>query len=215
MRHFTASFLYVVGVIVLTGCAGKGETIPLEFKAIPSARSLVTQPADRLKVVVETFQDVRPDVEHVGVRTHLWGGVTYFRAGNATIADAFTRLMAEYVKQRGWEVKVRQERGSVAAKEADITISGDIRELWVRAKSRFGSTVLSFKANAVVRVANASDGSKVTLGLDGVRNGTVMRFDQDDVQEILNLGIRDSLQRMTADIMVVDKAVRLQNSGQR
>ncbi len=214
MGHITASFSYVVSVIVLTGCAGKGETIPLEFKAIPSARSLVTQPADRLKVVVETFEDSRPDTAHVGVRTHLWGGKTYFGAQDGTIAEAFTRLMAEYVKQKGWHVKVRREPGPVPDGEADVTISGDIRELWVRAKSRFGSTVMSFKANAVVRVVNVSDGSKVTLGLDGVRHQTVMRFDPDDVQEILNLGIRDSLQRMSAHIMVVDGAVRLQNSGQ-
>src|ERR1043165_8344644 len=64
--------------IALAGCTGPGEVIPLQIHpTVPGSVSLA-KPMDNVRVVVGSVEDSRSHKSGLGVRTHLWGGVSYF-----------------------------------------------------------------------------------------------------------------------------------------
>ena len=97
-------FAYVLMVgLLLPGCMGTGEVINLNVKPLSTAPREHTDPMNEsLVIAVDSFKDGRPDTKRVGVRTHLWGGVTNFNAWNGEIGDGMAKLAVAYLKQAGW-----------------------------------------------------------------------------------------------------------------
>ena len=81
-------FWCLVGTLVLSGCQGSGQTINFVPHALSSqpTRAEAVQGND-LTILVEPFQDARPQQHRLGSRTHFWGGVTHFSAWNDDISE--------------------------------------------------------------------------------------------------------------------------------
>lgn len=198
--------LAVAFVMLLAGCAGSGESVPLNIKALPSVRSL-NQNYQDLKVVVEPFEG-GPDANRLGVRTHLGGGETVFTVQGGRLGETVAQVVADNLKAMGFQVWVRKSSATEVPAKPDITITGQVKELSVNARSRFFSTKMTGKVEVVIQALNASDRSTVRLNLEGAREDALFWFEPTEVQELVNHMLKENLDRLLADIRVKDRALQ-------
>lgn len=211
MKHWICLVVVGMALILLSACAGAGAVVALNLRAIPSAASLLDPDAEQIAVLVEPFEDLRSQQSRLGLRTHLGGGFTYFSVEGRDTAGTFTRVVGEYLEQMGWLVWVKKPGEPAPPVSPDVRVTGQLKELSVHAKSGLGSTVITCKLKAVVRGVNAADQSTVSVSLEAIRTRTVLWFETDDVQELVNQTLRDSLRKLMADLKVVDRTLRLKS----
>ncbi len=211
MKHWICLVVMGMALILLSACAGAGAVVALNLRAIPSAASLLDPDAEQIAVLVEPFEDLRSQQSRLGLRTHLGGGFTYFSVEGRDTAGTFTRVVGEYLEQMGWLVWVKKPGEPAPPVSPDVRVTGQLNELSVHAKSGLGSTVITCKLKAVVRGVNAVDQSTVSVSLEAIRTRTVLWFETDDVQELVNQTLRDSLRKLMADLKVVDRTLRLKS----
>ena len=193
------------GLIVLAGCAGTGEVVPLKIQALPSLRS-INQNLQDIKVIVEPFEE-SAGINQLGVRTHLGGGQTTFTAQGGRPGVIMAQVVADNLKAMGFQVWVRTPTEQDLPEKPDITITGQVQHLSAQARSRVFSTKITAKVKAVLQAANASDRSTVRLNLEGSRESSVFWFQPDDVQELVNRMLKENLDKLLADTAVQNRAL--------
>ncbi|MSQ76916.1 MAG: hypothetical protein EXR97_00475 [Nitrospiraceae bacterium] len=198
------SFAFGV-ILLLAGCAGTGEVIPLKIQALPSVRS-INQNFQDIKVVVEPFEEVS-EAGHLGVRTHLGGGETIFAVQGGKLGDAVAQVVADNLKSMGFQIWMKRPAAQELPDKPDITVTGQVQQLSVQARSRFFSTKLTAKVKVMIRVANASDRSTVRLNLEGSREDAVFWFKPGEAQELVNRMLKENLDKLLADVRVQDRAL--------
>ncbi len=207
MRHVVLSLIGGIGFITLVGCAGTGEVIPLQLHMASADAKKTVKPSEPLKVVIGEFVDGRKSQRGLGVRTHLWGGVSHFDVPGNKPAETVARLLADYLAAKGWNVL---KQGST--EQADVVLTGTLRELSVQAKSRIGFTAMTTKTRLAIQAKNVSDDSIVRMTLNGTGSEDVFWFDREDVEEVLNEVLADSFSKLEQDTTVVNRTLRLTNS---
>ena len=203
------AFVWLIGWIwlaAITGCAGSGEVIPIHLCATPASAEKAAAPPLPLRVAIGAFEDGRGYQTSLGVRTHLWGGVSYFDVPGSKPADAVSQTLTEYLKAKGWQVvKPGNSEG------ADVAIAGKLQEFIVHAKSRLGSTEITAKTKLALQATNSADGSVVRMVLNGSGSEDVIWFDPKDMQGLVNDVLSDSFGKLLKDTTVVDRMLRLKH----
>jgi uncharacterized lipoprotein YajG len=198
-----------VGVLTVAGCAGKGETRRVDLHTTsPAAQSADMEP---VTIVIEPFEDRRVEQSRIGMRSHLWGGVTYFNVAGDKPGDAIARELADRLKTRGWRDRAWNVRFVQAgsATDGDIIITGQVQDLTANAKSRVFSTVIDTSCRFTIQARNLADKSTTMRSVEGAQSRTVFWFSEDDVQEVLAATLKDEIDRFIADTMIEQKALRM------
>jgi hypothetical protein len=193
-----------IGLAVLAGCAGTGEVIPLRLHLAPAGAEKAVKPAEPLKVALGEFWDGRSVQAGLGVRTHLWGGVSYFDVPGSKPAETVAHLLADYLTAKGWNVL---KQGGT--ERADVVLTGKILELFVHVKSRVGSTAMTTKTKLAIQAKNSSDDSIVRMTLNGAGSENVFWFDPEDLEEVVNEVLADSFGKLVQDTTLVNRMLRL------
>ncbi|HUI68993.1 MAG TPA: YajG family lipoprotein [Spirochaetia bacterium] len=193
-----------MGLVVMVGCAGTGEVIPLQLHAVPPIPENVAKSAEPLRVAIGEFEDVRSYRTGLGVRTHLWGGVSYFDVPGGKPGDAVAQALTEYLTAKGWHVI---KPGS--SERADVGLVGKILELFVHAKSRVGFTQMTTQTKLAIRANNSSDGSLVRMTLNGAGSEDVFWFEPEDLEAVVNDVLTDSFNKLVHDTKVEHTSLRL------
>ena len=196
--------------LVLTGCAGKGEVVMLNLRAVPPAEApKEATPADTI-VVVADFEDARPDKQRLGARVHRGGGETVFNVPDGKIGAVVAQVVTDYLKKRGWRVALaRPVPGTAPDNGPHVTISGKILDLSANASSSFGSTQIAASTKTVMEALNAEDGSIVRMTLGGAGTQQVVMFDPEDAAELLSAALSESLEKFVTAIRFEKKMLRL------
>ncbi len=194
------------GLLVLGGCAGQGQVIELDIRAVPSATEMAAKSAAPLAVAVAPFEDLRADKSRLGSRTHLWGGVTHFNVADGKVGNVIAQVTADYLQQKGWKATVAS--GTKPAGGSEVLLTGKVQELSANAKSRFMNTEVTVKSVIAVHAANP-DGSTVRMTLNGNGTHSVFWFEPEDVQNLLNDVLKDSLNKLLSDTKMEDGRLRL------
>ncbi len=189
-----------------TGCAGKGEVVNLNIHTLPSEEAGLESvgQSDRLTIRITPFEDLRPNKETLGVRTHLGGGTSIFQVGGGPAAEVTANVVAEYLTERGWEATVGTDTA-----QADVVISGRLAEFSVHAKSRFFSTLLNTSLKLALRAENTADGSATTMSLEDAREDTVFWFEPSDLETLANEMLQESVRNMLASVRVKNGILRM------
>jgi len=198
----------IIGLFALTGCAGTGEVVYLEIQAVPAAAHSAKQREEQIKVAVEAFEDLRPEKSHLGVRTHLWGGVTHFNFMGGKAGDVIAQVVADHLKQKGWRVWGRRHGSPAPDGDPDVVLTGQIQDFSTNAKSGAFFTKLTVKSKLAVLARNAVDGSTTSMNLEGTSTDSVFWFEPKDVQELVNETLKESLDKLTADTKIENRALR-------
>lgn len=198
-------------LLVGAGCAGTGKTVYLNLQQKQAAAQYLEP--EPVRIVIETFEDRRPEKNRLGLRTHLWGGVTYFNVAGEQPGDVIAqalvdRLTARGWKDRAWTVRVASSGAVTNLSDADIVISGQLLDFSANAKSRLFSTVVNTSSKMVITARNLGDQSTTTRGVEGAQRDTVVWFSEDDVQKLLAATLKDSIDRYLVDTTIEQKALR-------
>jgi hypothetical protein len=197
VRHYHTYILGIglLGIILATGCAGKGERIDLK---VPIANVVAGEAvsASLATVAIQPFEDHRTDRSHLGMRHHLWGGESHFSLPNGTLGEATAQAFADFLNGKGWNATVVKGTG---AEGADMTITGRLIDVGVDATSGIGQTTLNAKNRMAVQVKNRADGSQIRETLNGIGTNQVFWFDPEDAQELLNELYNKNFEKFVAD----------------
>jgi hypothetical protein len=206
-----------VGIVLMAsllmgaGCGGTGKTfyLDLQQKQAP-AQFMEPEP---VRIVIESFEDRRLEKNRLGLRTHLWGGVTYLNVAGERPGDVIAQALADRLKTRGWKDRAWTVRavssGAVTnLNDADIVISGQLLDFSANAKSRLFSTVVNTSSKLVITARNIGDQSSTVRNIEGAERDTVVWFSEDDVQQLLATTLKDCIDRYLADTMIEHKALR-------
>ena len=207
MRHIAWSVVATMLALVVGGCGGPGQTIPLavNLDAAP-APAKVTAP---LRVAVIPFEDVRSDKTKVGRYQHYVESTvdTLVPAGGSA-AEQVTNFVLEYLKRAGFQVTRLEPGQAVAPGSADVVLTGQIESYWSEAVTRFARTELAAKNRLVLKAANVGDGSIVRTTVVGEGTKTVVFFDLEDLEKLNSEALGQTLSRFLADVVVADRALK-------
>lgn len=206
-----------VGIVLTTsllmgaGCGGTGKTVYLNLQQKQAAAQFVEP--ESVKIVIEPFEDRRLERNRVGLRTHVWGGVTYFNVADERTGDVIAQALADRLAARGWKdrpwtVRVASSGAVTNLNDADIVISGQVLDFSANAKSRLFSTAVTTSSKLVLTAKNIGDQSSTTRGVEGAQRNTVVWFSEDDVQQLLVETLKDGIDRYLAETMIEHKALR-------
>ena len=197
------------------GCGGTGKTFFLDLQQKQAAAQYAAQymEPEPVRIVIEPFEDRRLEKSRLGLRTHLWGGVTYFNVAGDRPGDVITQALADRLKTRGWKdrawsVRVASSGAVTNLNDADIVISGQLLDFSANAKSRFFSTVVNTSSKVVITAKNMGDQSSTIRSIEGAQRDTVIWFSEADVQQLLAATLKDSIDRYLADTTIEQKALR-------
>lgn len=193
--------------LAVTGCAGKGEVTIVDIPNRQASPGTLSPQSQQLRVAVEPFEDARPRKSRLGVRSHLWGGESYFDVPGGSSSEAATQALVQFLNSKGWNAHV--VRAGVGSQAADLTISGHVLALSVDAKSRVGSTTLMMRSTIVIRALNHADGSVVRMTLNGAGSDSVFWFAPEDAQQLVNDVLNDSFKQLLHSTRVEGNVVRL------
>jgi len=197
----------LVAMLLLSGCQGTGATVnfdPHALSAPPNRAGSVH--SDDLIILVEPFQDARPQPHRLGSRTHLWGGVTNFNAWNGNISEGMTDLAIDYLKQRNWQTSRATADQKGEAPSADVTLTGTVLSLNANAKSGVGFTEIVVDMKVRFEAKKTIDGRTVRMVLGANGSDTVAFFDPKDVDRLINLVAKDLYNQLFQDLAVKNRA---------
>lgn len=202
-----AGILLSVGFLT-SGCGGSGQTY--YFDVVPKQQQQKMTEPEGVKVVIEPFEDRRVEKSRIGMRTHLWGGTTYFNVAGEKPGLVYAQALADRLQTKGW-----QDRGwnvwvapAGSVQDADIVISGQIFEFSANAKSRMFSTYITTSNKLTITARNNVDRSSTNRSLEGAQSDTVIWFNEDDVKQLMTNTIKDTLDRYLSDTTISQRAVR-------
>lgn len=205
-RHRTLLICWL-SLIALAGCAGTGEVIPLQIHPIVTKSESVSKPTPTLRVAVGSVEDRRSHKTGLGVRKHLWSGVSYFDVPGGNPADVVAQALSDYLTAKGWQVS-KQGAGD---NRADVVLTGKILDLSVHAKSRIGFTEVTTKSKLALQAQNVSDGSTIRMTLNGSGGDDIFWFDPEDAQALVNDVLTDSFSKLLQDTMVENRQLQLKS----
>jgi len=207
VKHIAWFVVATMLALVVGGCGGPGQTIPLavNLDAAPAPEK-VTAP---LRVAVIPFEDVRSDKTKVGRYQHYVESTvdTLVPAGGSA-AEQVTNFVLEYLKRAGFQVTRLEPGQAVAPGSADVVLSGQIESYWSEAVTRFARTELAAKNRLVLKAANVGDGSIVRTTVVGEGTLTVVFFDLVDLEKLNSEALGQTLSRFLADVVVADRALK-------
>jgi len=201
-----SQWLVCVGIIVLAGCAGKGERIDILIPGGTTSGKIASLPGSGPKIAILPLDDQRPTQAHLGTRSHLWGGESYFDLPNGTVADAGTQALVDYLIRQGWNVSLARTTGN---DDADITITGSILSLSIDAKSGVMHTNLDAKNTLSFKITNRSDNSVVREHVSGTATDRVFWFDREDAQHLITGLFETNFNKLLGDLKVEGRTIRL------
>jgi hypothetical protein len=184
VKHIVLGTVLLGTVVWLSGCASKGDAVPINVGIKPPATPAVAAPASGVKVAVTPFQDDRSDRTKIGNRHSFWGTDEPYSVKNGTVGEATAKALAEYLTRKGWQARYAPSAGE--AKGADVVISGKIQDLSADAHGAFGSTDITAKNKLTIHAANQVDGSSIASTTSYTGTYTVFWYGTEDGEEILS-----------------------------
>ena len=202
-------FWCLASTLVLSGCQGSGQTVNFEPHALASQPARVEAVHENdLTILVEPFEDARPQQHRLGSRTHMWGGVTHFTAWNGQISEGMADLAIEYLQERQWRASK-----NTTETNSDVILKGTILSLNANAKSRPGATDITVDMKVRFEAKNKVDGSTVRMVLGANGSDSVAFFAPKDAERLINLVAKDLYQQLFQDLTVKNKAFQIRQGN--
>ncbi len=211
VRTFVKTIGMILIGVMVWGCTGSGEMLNLDLRALPSAPGSLSQVKETqtTKVFVKVLEDTRPNTKQLGIRTHLGGGKTYYNVQGGDAGATIARIIADYLRQEGVTVGVGTPGVTKVDSDIDVILSGQVLDFSVRAKSRFGSTIMTTVLKLALVAENTSDKSSTGMTLDDTREDTVVSYKDEDLEDLANRMLQQSIRKLLQDMTFEDKKVRL------
>lgn len=184
VKKIVMGVMVVGAAIVVNGCSGKGEAVPISPALKPSTEKAAASVASGVNVLVTPFGDDRSDRTKLGVHQSLWGNTEPLTLKNGTVGEVTAKALAEYLTRKGWRAQYVPNGSSPVG--GDVVISGKVLEAAVDAHGAVGSTDITAKNKIVVQAKNLSDGSSITETVSHSGAYSVFWYGPEDAEDILS-----------------------------
>lgn len=188
----------IIAACFAAGCAGRGEMVMLDPGGPQPDATEPAAPGTRGSVVIVPFEDGRTEKGRIGKRQHVGGGYTYYTVVEDKPGRLIAQFLADYLTQRGWQASVSTDRPQPAP-NAEMIMTGEVREFSAEAESRSTSTDISVKMLVTLQTSNEARGTTGRMILQGSRVNKVVSFSDRHVQDALAQMMKESLDRLMAD----------------
>ena len=131
---------------------------------------------------------------------------SHFDLSSGTLGETTAQAFADYLKERGWNASVAKGNGATGV---DVTITGQLVDIAVDAKSGVGQTDLNGKNRLIIFVKNHADGSQVRETLTSTGTSQVFWFDPEDAQDLLNELYNKNFEKFMADTTLDGKLLKV------
>ena len=202
-----------VGLLLLLGCSGKGDIIPMNLTpkagkdAAASVQAVKPMPGPRVAVI--PFEDARADRAKVGSRTSMWGGETDFNVSSGSAGEETAQALADYLKRKGWQVQYAKVAPAGAENGPDVVLSGKILELAVDAKRGFLLTDIEARTKLVIQAKNREDESAIVrTDAHSGNHDNVFWFEPQDGEDILSEVLEKNFERFVVNTRFEDRSLR-------
>lgn len=202
-----------VGLLLLLGCSGKGDIIPMNLtpkqpKSTNGTVQVVKATAGP-RVTVIPFEDGRADRTKIGSRSSLWGGDTYFNVSSGSAGEETAQAFADYLKRKGWHAQYAKAAPSATEAGSDIVLSGKILELAVDARRGLLLTDIEARSKLVIQASNREDHSSlVRTDAHSGSHDNVLWFEPQDGEDILSEVLEKNFERFVVNTKFEDQAIR-------
>ena len=202
-----------VGLLLLLGCSGKGDVIPMNLtprvpKEVSSVSSAV-KPMAGPRVVVIPFEDARTDHAKIGSRSSMWGGETDFRVSNGSAGEEAGQAFADYLKRKGWLVEYQKVAPPESENGPNILLSGKILDLAVDAKRGVVLTDIEARSKLVIQANNREDGSSIVrTDAHSGSHDNVFWFEPQDGEDLLAEVLEKNFERFVVNTKLEDRSLR-------
>ena len=202
-----------VGLLLLLGCSGKGDIIPMNLtpKMQTDTTSVVqvVKPMAGPRVMVIPFEDGRPDRTKVGSRSSMWGGDTYFNVSSGSAGEEAAQAFADYLKRKGWQAQYAKTAPAASEAGPDVVLSGKILELAVDARRGVFLTDIEARAKLVIQASNREDNSSlVRTDAHSGSHDNVLWFEPQDGESILSEVLEKNFERFVVNTKFEDRGIR-------
>ena len=191
-------------IMSVVACAGKGERIDVAIPGNVTSTEPTSSGGPRIAVL--PFDDKRGNQMHLGQRTHLWGGTSYFDLPTGTVSKASAQALVDYLNRQGWRASLARTQGS---DDAQVTILGTIQDLSIDATSGFMHTDLLARNTLALKIINHSDDSTVREQVSGSGTDQVFWFEPEDAQALTTELLESNFQKFVNDVRVDGRTIRL------
>ncbi|MFQ5931899.1 MAG: hypothetical protein ACE5MM_05800 [Nitrospiraceae bacterium] len=213
MKSHIVRFACYLGLTILSACAATGEVVMLDLHAVPLAGEANMQESDGIRVAVLPFEDARSETGPLGMRAHLWGGVSFFEIEGGEPGAVVARVVADYLQHQGWRAETEESllvAGLAFNGQPDVELSGSVFAFSVNATSTIGSTEIKVATKLNVEAENISDGSIVRMTLNGTGSYTnIFWYEPEDAQRLLSDVLSESIGKLVDDTRVEGNLLRL------
>ena len=202
-----------VGLLLLLGCSGKGDIIPMnltpKMQTDTTSAVQVVKPRAGPRVMVIPFEDGRPDRTKVGSRSSMWGGDTYFNVSSGSAGEETAQAFADYLKRKGWQAQYAKTAPAASEAGPDVVLSGKILELAVDARRGVFLTDIEARAKLVIQASNREDNSSlVRTDAHSGSHDNVLWFEPQDGESILSEVLEKNFERFVVNTKFEDRDIR-------
>ena len=206
MKNSIVSVVVLTVLIVVSGCAGHGDAVPITLALRPSTDPAAVSSTSAVTVLVTPFGDDRSDRTKLGVRQSLWGKTEPLTLKNGTVGDVTAKALAEYLTRKGWRAQyVPSEAG---LRGGDVVISGKVLEASVDAHGAVGSTDIAAKNKIVVQAKNLGDGSAITDTISHNGTSSVFWYGPEDAEDLLSDVMENNFEKFVSQTKFDGPALR-------
>jgi hypothetical protein len=191
-RLINVALVLLFGTLLLSGCAPQGPIL-LDFRYQPPQGA--AGEVSKVTVGVSPFRDDRGTVASViGKRSFEPSDRTNDLVMQGTAADKVTAALKSALSARGiaekdiaaWDLT----EAGVPSGGADLLISGEVKKLWVEAKSRFAN--MTVKAEVQLRISIADVAQKKVVRVV-IFNSTMERQNITFSTDVVGNALSDAL----------------------
>ena len=202
-----------VGLLLLLGCSGKGDIIPMnltpKMQTDTTSAVQVVKPMAGPRVMVIPFEDGRPDRTKVGSRSSMWGGDTYFNVSSGSAGEEAAQAFADYLKRKGWQAQYAKTAPAASEAGPDVVLSGKILELAVDARRGVFLTDIEARTKLVIQASNREDNSSlVRTDAHSGSHDNVLWFEPQDGESILSEVLEKNFERFVVNPKFEDRGIR-------
>ena len=202
-----------VGLLLLLGCSGKGDIIPMnltpKMQTDTTSAVQVVKPMAGPRVMVIPFEDGRADRTKVGSRSSMWGGDTYFNVSSGSAGEEAAQAFADYLKRKGWQAQYAKTAPAASEAGPDVVLSGKILELAVDARRGVFLTDIEARTKLVIQASNREDNSSlVRTDAHSGSHDNVLWFEPQDGESILSEVLEKNFERFVVNTKFEDRGIR-------
>ncbi|NIO05810.1 MAG: hypothetical protein GTN74_14755 [Proteobacteria bacterium] len=200
MKKFSF-LLFVLVFFFLSACGGR--TFLVDLRYMPQTPFVLR--AEPSTVALAPFIDDRTEKGDVGVRRRLDGSVDRFTTAPTPVAEGVKKAVERFLRRNGFTVQAIEKwdlkPASLSKVDAEMVVGGEIKQLWSRADSVAGRTIVTTSLEIIFYLGKTREGKVLEQGVEIEREITQVIFSPEKVEESVNESLSEIIESAFAKLL--------------